>query len=327
MPRTADQFLTAVHRRRLLAAASDAAAWAVGFGAVVATGLVLITPDKTAACAAVACFVVTLLWRVMRHPNRFGTAVDLDRQLQADDLLSTALFATGGHVDGDFSRLVTASADARFAGIDPAPLAPRRIGIRGWSLTGIAVLAAVVMLLRPRAAGPNATAADGSSLMTDPIRVIALGGRSQTAGPSGPRSPRITNEDGTSKIGGSQTERTAAAGSPLNSTDRKSGQSTGGSTGGGPGQSQTKSPVENRLNASGNNAAAGGEVAGDGHARGSGGTAVATGTQGADAAASAASPWLSSGWTKARADAAAAVSGGAVPARSRPLVRDYFDGE
>jgi hypothetical protein len=326
-PRSADQFLTAVHRRRLLAAGFDTAAWAIGVAAVAATGLVFITSGKTAALLAVACFIITLVWMAMRQPNRFQTAVELDRQLQTDDLLSTALFSDGGFIDGDFARVVIASADNRFANVDASRLAARRIGIRGWSLTGIAVATAVVMVLRPRAVNPNATAGEGSSLMTDPIRLIALNERSQTAGPSGPRSPRITSEEGTSKIGGTEIGRTAAAGSQPNTADEKRGHANGGSTGGGPGQSQTKSPVENRLNASGNGATSGGDVAGDGHVRGTAGAAVAAGTQGADAAASAASPWQSSGWARARAEASTAVSSGVVPARARSLVRDYFDGE
>jgi hypothetical protein len=330
IPSDACQFLRRVHRRRVMSAVADAACWAVGTAAIViAIAAAFAFSDPVGLGCGAAAFTAIFAVRVRSATGRFATAVDVDRILKTDELLTTAVYGTGrvGSVDPGFASGVRSVADVRFAAVDPAGLARRRIGVRGWMLAIILVAVAGVSASRPTAGRASGRAEDGSALFDRPFGLVVQT-PGQTAGPTGARSVRITDEQGSSQIGSGDSaadDPATAARAGSRSEDRPGHGSAGD---GGAGQSQTVAPAGQLASSGGNDSALGGSQVGEGSRPGKGGPGTGgAGTQGGGMPALVDAPWRSNHWAALRAVADAAVSSGAVPVRARSLVRAYFDGE
>lgn len=283
---------------------AESAGVGVALGAGLAGGLVIagatlgvstMSWDALALPAVGAVLGVAL--RLRSQPTLAESAGELDRQLDLDDLLTTALLVPSGD---PFADAVRSMARERARKLHPSDLLVRRIGNRGWSAIAAVVVALPVIILlstdtltlarAERAKGPSIEATGGSA--TDRASMT------DTAGTSDP------------SRGGSSEDVTDRDLDGATASDRQTGPTLAGQ---------------------GDDAGRSSEGIGAIIARQTTGNADPTrpGTNRpagvAGRASSRAAPWTGSDWRVVREEAARALRDQRVPDETRDVVRRYFN--
>lgn len=335
------KFLERVHRRQLLLRLVEGAGVGAlcGCAAVLPLVLIALWRGMPAVQFAVAGPLIGgmagVFWGVLTRPNRLVAALEADRQLGWDDLLSSAVAIQAPCSSDPWAEAVRAYADSKCAGISPSRVILHRLGVRAWG--GIGLAAAFVLALGsiPTFVSPS-RAGNREELSANPLAVLSdqspptVGtgdvprrgatqaepeDASRTNGPDTKSIPgttletvadqasnrsNVSNDPTGSGVGASQS-KTANPAKPLDVQGGTEASRTGvnGRPGGGAGQS---SPEASRTgDASGQSAGA------------------------ADHMRKLTPPWQSSNWPDDSRRANAAVESGRIPDSYRDVIRGYFN--
>jgi hypothetical protein len=272
---------------------------------------------------------------LLRRPSLIQVAVEVDRQLGLEELLSTSLLI--GDSASPATMAVQAAGESCAAGLSRSALNFRRIGARGWSSVGLSL----ALVLTLAAFGTGSTALHGATL--HPAENQSIASKMLVA-----EQPLIDLSLAYRRVPGSQdpddshSSRSGQAETPLpqkenqteapRSSERPSAQ---GIAGQGAGMSQNTLKQEDaalhtvpadavvpRPSERGHLASGPGVSTGD--------TPPATGTHNTASASSAGGspvtspPWQSSAWPKQVETAQRSLSAGEVPASYADLIRNYF---
>jgi hypothetical protein len=348
LPAHFTRFLTAVHRRLVLLRLLER----IGITILIASGIALLAAlallwhARPAMGAVEACLAAGLIggivWGLARRPGPLAAAIEADKQLHLDDLLSSAWIMGRSEMNrGPWLAAVLAEAEARCQRASASALTLRRRGARGWG--GIVLAAALVLTLASFGPAPVArqSADPGRSLQattlelsghTDhPLFDISTDAQHRPILLPDPDDPNASTL-------GQNTAPPPPAGKSNSSDAADVGDhaSAGASDEGhGAGSARTQTPADKSASAQAQSAGTdahsehttGQAAAGAGTpgVAGSGNDATVAGaTAGTAPGASEAPPWKSAAWPADVARARQALDAGHVPAAYRDLVRNYF---
>jgi hypothetical protein len=267
-------------------------------------------------------------WR--RRPTLLHVAMEVDRQLDLHELLSSVLLSDRFKAaDPPWHAALAAAADVRCREITPGQLVLHRIGARSWGGIGLAMALSLVVSLMLANTDPRSaitSAAAGGSLAS------SIGASSQWnfhVSAIDPQRPDIEPQSQNFTGEGAPDPSSSQALSP-----GPSAHDTGGSAAAGSGRTGIgRTPTSSGPPPSPAVVASAGSPSGNGTTPGGGGAANANYNQGNSDTGGASSamtghsdtaPWNSANWTTARAAALQAADNGSIPDAYRDLVRDYF---
>lgn len=241
--------------------------------------------------------VLGIALRLRSQPTLAESAGELDRQLDLDDLLTTALLVPP---DDPFGAAVRSMARERARTLHPADLLVRRIGNRGWSaIAAVLVALPVIILLRTdtltlaraeRSKGPSVEATGGSGTYRSSA--------TDNAGASDPSRGGSSESSTDSDLDGATASDHQALPGPTGQGD------DAGRSGEGIGAIIARQTIGNAdPTRAGTNRPAG--VAGRG--------------------SSSAAPWTGSDWGIVRDEATRVLRDQRVPDETRDVVRRYFN--
>ena len=335
-----ERFLQRVHRRQVALRLLERVGLGTLGGCAAALPLVGILLWRGMGAAQVAVAVPLIgaaagvLWGVLVRPTRMATALEADRQLGWDDLLSSAMSIPAQFSNDAWAAAVRACADSKCRGFSPSTIVLHRFGARAWG--GIGLSAAFVLALGsiPSIVAPG-RANDRQELDANPLAVLSGAPPHMKGAQVVPRRGSAQQEpedaslanaidsmalpvangesvaDSTSSRGASASDssgtgvgatqsKTAASPKPLGVGGTEAGSSTtGGRTGAGAGRTSAQLPAAGEAS---------GQAAG-----------------GADRPAKVTPPWESAQWPADLLRANAALESGRVPDSYRDVIRDYFE--
>ena len=279
-----------------------------------------------------------LLWGILTRPSLLGAALEADRQLGWNDLLSSAMSMRGEIGRDPWASALCAEADARCAAVSPGTIVLHRLGARAWGGIGLATALVLVLGMLPVYAAPTRAGeqrdARGNSLAgLEENRAQATAGNVSNTrrtpmqeDPEDARASQMAAVDPPpAQVGKVQTSPDADLRKAAHAVD-PNGHGTGAS------QSKTANPLEHLLITTGTQAR---DTFPNGKLSGGAGQASPRHTgEGNDAGQAAGEsgtsarptlPWQSPNWAADSQKAHAAVEGGSVPDSYRDVIRGYFD--
>jgi hypothetical protein len=185
----ARHFVASVHRRLIFFRTIEQLSLGLLIGSILAIALLAVaiwqsmpTGPILMFCGAFGCMVGCGL-AACRWPTRMTAAIEADRQLRMDDLLTTAIFSSAITFD-DFSQAVISMADTRCQSHSPSEVVLRQLGIRSWSGVGLAMATAAILAVIPfRPSSSQATDASISVLTSNPSADADANASQQSHGP------------------------------------------------------------------------------------------------------------------------------------------------
>lgn len=341
------RFVNAVHRRLVLARLLER----IGIAVLLSSGLALVIAivllwHAHAAMLEVVASMITgvfagCIWAIARRPSRLQAALEADRQLNLDDLLSSAWIVGRRQAPPDhWLSSLLAQADDRCAHASPSAVKLRRLGARSWG--GIAL--AVALVLTFASFGP-VPAPNQSAEAHRPVVATRIGFSDRAEQSVLDRSPAADHrpillpdpDDANASTLGQNTapapsKAKAGAVDVPDSSDHASAASP--DDGHGAGSARTKPPTaptptqgQQSATASQSNHNTGEATAGTGApgAQTLRDDTTATGTvAGLTPSTNSAPPWKSANWPTDVDRARRALDAGQIPAAYRDLVRTYF---
>jgi hypothetical protein len=275
---------------------------------------------------------------MLNRPTLTDAALEADRQLRWDDLLSSANFIRAQATEDGWAAAVRACADAKCCAVSPSAVILHRMGPRTWGGIGLATAFALALGLIPTF-GAQTRADDRKAISGN--RLIELSGEAPVQTVGNGSSPRRSSgqqepEDGN----GSRMGRGTGLSSPRvdgpksaagPSHELKSAADPAG-RGVGAAQSESTTPPPPLSNATGTpastNSAAGHATSGAGQTSSRlPGTGAASGDFAGQSQwlPNAVPPWQSSNWTADSEHARSAVESGRIPDSYRDVIQGYFD--
>jgi hypothetical protein len=271
-------------------------------------------------CALLSVLLGAVLTGI-RWPTRRTAALEADRQLRLDDLLSSALLSANPH--DDFATAMLTMADARCAMHAPSEVIFRRFGVTSWGAIGLAMSVTATLAVIPfGAAKSQATDANASVLSaTSNDLPSAIQSNDLTRVNSSNNDPM---SDGASKIT-TQGDLQADARSTDARTNQASTVANPSGTGGGTATTKTKSGTGPRP---------GETIARPSNANGSlgsGGTASNLSSQNHESGTGIERGNISTAAASFHGDGTSSgdiiVKDSNIPPEHRDLVRDFFNGK
>jgi hypothetical protein len=154
----AEVFVSAVHRRMVMIGTLEKFGVGVLVGSLMAALLVPLASWQALPtfpillCSALVALLTGSVLTALRWPTRQSAAVEADRQLKLDDLLSSVVVEveveTNNLQDG-FARAVMVMANARCAAHSPSEVIFRRFGMGSWGAIGLAMSVAIALAVVP----------------------------------------------------------------------------------------------------------------------------------------------------------------------------------
>jgi hypothetical protein len=175
MAASLQQFVRSVHRRMVLARVLECAGAGVAIASVIALPLAIALlwrgrPAFDLAVTAVATGAVTgTLLGIVRRPSELLAAIEADRQLNLNDLLSTALALRGRSISDPFMRAMLSRAADHCAAISPSAVIARRWRAHRWG--GVGALAGILLAMGALSLTPTIAASDASRSSASSARV------------------------------------------------------------------------------------------------------------------------------------------------------------
>jgi hypothetical protein len=328
---SADQFVDAVYRRWVAVHFCEQVGHGILVGSLLALALMPVAIWQRIPTIPILIFgggvgfIFGVILAVYRRPSRIAAAVEADRQLRLDDLLTSAIFPSERQ-DAGFRVMVKNIADARCSTLSPSDVLLRRLGIRSWSGIALVMCVAVTLAVIPLRPSPSqavdanlsvlsANPADGSTSTRADRGLVAIfndptsdNASSQTM--STEKSPAETNDK---------------SGSDTSSSRLKAGGNTAGSGGG---SASSPSSLSHDLSAA---QTAGKKPDRTGVAAGGGAVSdhqTEKGDSSGAVAAASAKPARAVSGSRGGSPASSANIGAAasdrIPPEDRDLVRDFF---
>jgi hypothetical protein len=320
----------AVYRRWLIVHLFEQIGQGMLLGSALAIALLLLAVWQVMPTLPILLFsgvfglFVGLVLSLYRKPTRLAAAVEADRQLRLDDLLTSAIY-TSDRTDADFNAIVKTMADARCARHSPSEVMLRRFGIRSWSgialAMSIAVTLAVIPLQPSRSQAVDANLSVLSASTTPPAQTSQVD-REFVPVVNNPTSDSASNTAMSSEISdtnpasNSQPAQSPAASAGRNASGTGGGKSETAST---PGRDLPPGAAVGRTTGQTGTAASGATTADRQNANAN------SPTSSAGASAKPTSPvpnW--SGDAKANSPDTGSSTTDRIPAEDRDLVRDFF---
>jgi hypothetical protein len=332
--RFADDFLRRSRRRwmiwRIAESAGSGAALAACVGLLIVP--ILVWRDQPAIFPAIILLSVGTLAGIIRAlihpPTLLRTAIEIDRQFQLHDLLSTVLRLDASSDDA-FAATVIAHAEKTCAQLSPNQLIVQRLGLRGWG--GIGIASALLLTLASFSVHPRAGDAQTAEQPTNIYTATAADTSSNAIATAQSQhdsvSQRNFDQPGDSTVGDDSTAGRNAIDSPPTANHAASGDGAGSAAG--KSADAKKSPL-NSFTPHDEPAATSdtsGQPAGGGVAAkvATVGDPISSGTTIPGSISSIPPAWHSEILSADRAAAAQDVQTGQIPDADRDLVRDYFD--
>jgi len=324
-----------------------------GSGAAIVTTALLLFRGWPAMLAAQWCMIAGLVlgiaWGIVRRPGKLRAAIEADRQLGLDELLSSAwLIARSAPSLDPWSRTILAHAQSRCQPMALRALRLRRLGPREWG--GIALAVGFSFALAGfgpspahsrglQIAGAISGAADGAPFAANhPLLDLTQDSERQPVLLQDPDDPNASNIGQNTASDPSQSKPSAGHG---DDSQNKSA-ATSGDQGHGAGSARTSAPPDQTANTVARNneppqpapparSTAGEAAAGSGTATGNTRDGHDAAPAGGGSRASAESrvipPWNTAQWSADVERAGHAITSGRVPTAYRDLVRRYFSRE
>lgn len=345
-----DRFLRAVHRRWMMVRVVESIGLAAGGGCGLTLLLlpILLWRGQPAMVVVLAMLALAAaaggVAGIVRRPGLLWAAAEADRQLDLDDLLSTAWTARGGSPADDWMASVIATADARCRTLAPNAVVLNRLGARAWGTIGLAnafVLTLGLMSASPRS--NEALAASGA--MGDSTGELHIPSKNSDVGVMRSHSPQRQHQSPPGRALSERDEEPgepevdADAGGAMNAVSESSAPSRADPVAAGSGVGLATSPQLSkaaplRVGSSPNPTPINRSDDLDGQSAGGGKSSAARDSDDdatGDPIVVAPPPnapvpaWRGSAWPAAREEALSAVRDRRVPDRYRDLVRDYFE--
>ncbi len=342
---TSERFLRAVHHRMAGVRAIERMGLCalIGCLAAIVLSAILLWQGRSAVTMTAGCaglgLLTGLLWGIIRRPNEIEVAIEVDRQLDLADLLSTIVAIRDDRSDrttDHWRRSIRAVADARCDRLTPDAVLLHRYGARAWG--GIGLIAALAMtvafvstrpeLIRADSVSTRASRVDSSRPSDSPSPTDRQGFAS-SVNPRHSREEERSDPEAFSDIRPDSTGDPDTA--PLAGLDHDStiGDGAGGQA---PGGSRTDPVVNPRPASPSGSMPRSTHKLGDPAASGAGSAADPSSDRNpiennglSDGIANPDStPWEASGWNRHRDAALRSVERGAIPPAYHDLVRDYF---
>ena len=331
------KFISAVYRRMLIVRSIEQLAIGMLVASLLSVALLLVASSQNTPTLPVLIFsgfiglFIGALLAVYRKPSRAFAAAEADRQLRFDDLLTTMLYARVEANDA-FAKAVSQMADARCQRHSPDDVILRQMGLRSWSVVGLAMSVAVTLSVIPLNADKSVAAdANAGVLFADTPDNSAMGRHEMSLDQSATvmRSNDPSSEDSsahsmaTRTVGGKSAQSNSLPMGPrgTNSSGNQAGSAGGRAT------SSAKSPVPDLMpNESSHSLMGHEQLAGGGEEAGhnSDGSDRAIGTSVSHGGPSAVAPrWHGDGTTYLPQGGLPALNN--IPSEDRDLVRDFFD--
>jgi hypothetical protein len=337
-------FLGRVHARQVMRHLAERSGLGMLLGCGVAfpeIGLLVWHGSPALGFAAAALLIgvaAGLLWGILTRPTLLAAAMEVDRQLQWADLLSTVFLVRSNAPEDSWAAAVGAEAEARCRGTSPHAVSLGRLGARAWGGIGLAMALLVAIALLPALAAPaGAGAQQGllrnslASLAGDSMqaRVASAKTSRRTSSQSEPEDANASRMKGIEQPqeqGGVRQNSSELAGRDQQTAPQSDGQGRGA------GQSKMKEFGDHLAASAGTRsrgAASGGHATGG---TGQGSTQLpsageASGQAAGDSLQKSAPtpPWQSAQWGDDSKRAQAAVQSGRIPDSYLSVIRDYFE--
>jgi hypothetical protein len=341
------RFLNAVYRRLVLLRLLERIGIAIAFscGVALIAAVTLLMHNHPAMAAVESClaagFIGGLIWGLIRRPHPLQAAMEADRQLHLDDLLSSAWMVSNKSPDNPWLEILLAQADSRCQKLSASSPTLWRLGSRAWG--GIALSAALVLTLASfgPSSAPRQVADTGRPLqattigLSDPTKNSLL---DLSASPDHRPILLPDPDDPNASTFGQNSApppQSAKAGSPDASDSTNHAPSASSDDSHGAGSARTNPPTAKKVPTPEQPSATTGHsdhktgdaAAGTGNpsAQASGNDATTAGTvAGITPAADKAPTWQSNSWPANVDRARRALDAGHIPAAYRDLVRSYF---
>jgi hypothetical protein len=322
-----DIFLRRVRRRwivwRMAESAGVCGAIAACIGLIIVP--ILLWRDQPALGSAIILLIIGaaagFLWACLHRPTILQAAVEIDRQLNLHDLLSTALRFDASH-DEAFAALVIRQAEARCAQISLNQLILRRMGRRGWG--GIGIVWALLLSLAMLSAHPylseaheNISPQSSNLLAPNSVEPIAAATSAQPAKSKPLTDHPLNNSEPSPDAKNSSADATSRSASHFVSHD-----------GDGSAAGHSNDAKNSSLNAFAPRTASVADIglpAGGGESAVTNATdhsSIATGSAGATPSST--QPWHAGNSSADQAQAMQEIESGQVPDQYRDVVRDFF---
>ena len=266
-------------------------------------------------------------WR--RRPSLLHVAMEVDRQLDLHELMSSVLLSERSkEADSQWHAALVAAADARCRAITPGQLALHRLGARSWGGIGLAMALSLVVSVMLATTDPRSsiTSAQAEGRSSSLAQVNAPG--ESTVMAANPQRPDLNPQS--QHFSGEQdmTERTSPRAVSSGSSAHSSNATVAASGASGIGRTQQSpgpSPLLENSTTIGTSQHNGTVIAGGGAANTGGdhGNTDAAGSTSSPAHSNTA-PWDATTWSSDRATAVQAADNGSIPDSYRDVVRDYF---
>ena len=284
-----------------------------------------------------------MVWGLVVGPTRLEAAMEADRQLHLQDLLSTAYLLKNPQTN-PWEQTVVALAQAKCQRTSPSAVVLKRWGGRAWSGVGLAALMVVVLAFFPP---PVAQSANNSSAVSfarndgskndlyENGSLLADKSAMPWAVPARPEEERSLGQETTNQIPDGQQPTASAADNRADNSPATPSAFRGGT---GPNSAETShAPIKPPPSASNPgsmppshpDANVGAPAAGVGLPTGKAISSQQARSMSANPAivGHPAPPWQTSAWPQQQAAALQAIQQGRVPDQYRQLVRDYFKRE
>jgi len=323
-----EQFVAAVHRRAvawsLVERTGITLAGAAGVaGVLTVVGVSQEVPAGPIMTGAVLIAVtVGAAWGILRRPNRLDAVMEADRQLNLQDLLSSALLAP----TDDFGSAVRVMARRACAKHSPGEIVLHRLGVRAWGGIGLAwAMVVVVSLLAGNGTDTRANIAGKPALARTSSESTPITSHADSHRDTGGSEAA---SDDFSHVGTPQDSSATNACSndrhgqptPVDATGQESSQTNASSAArtptAGSGDASDSSQTGATVNGTGGHASVN-RAPGDG-------SASSNGTVTSPSAHVQPAPWMTDHWPADRDAALQAVQSGQVPPAYQDLVHDYF---
>jgi hypothetical protein len=328
--RSVDRFVDAVYRRWLIVHLFEQLGRGLLVGSLLALGLLpvaiwqAIPTVPILIFSAVFSLFLGLILALYRKPNRLAAAVEADRQLHLDDLLTSAIFPSD-HADTDFRTMVQSIADARCSRHSPSEVLLRRFGIRSWSGIALAMCIAATLAVIPLQPSRTQAVDANVSVLSESPSGLTPSSRADRVMVSVVNDPMSDGASSGSMTTEKPRTRAAGDGQPTESSGTKAAGNTAG-TGGGNAQSNS-APTHDLPSGQ----SPGRSTSPAGIAAGGGATSNQQGAQGDSsngvAGASTKSPHAVPGWTGGatpNSQNSGESTNDRIPPEDRDLVRDFF---